>query len=158
MSWSNTRMGNSGKTICNIGCLVTSVSMLIAKSGVQTNIPNFNPGTFVEFLNSNGGFVSGGNFVWAGATKAAPSFKYQGSVYVLGMTKQQKLEKLRSLISQQGVYVVAEVKGNTGQHWVAVDSINGDVINMMDPGTGSTDMWGTYNWANTSTFTYYKVG
>lgn len=158
MSWSNTRMGNSGKTICNIGCLVTSVSMLIAKSGVQTNIPNFNPGTFVEFLNSNGGFVSGGNFVWAGATKAAPSFKYQGSVYVLGMTKQQKLEKLRSLISQQGVYVVAEVKGNTGQHWVAVDSINGDVINMMDPGTSSTDMWGTYNWANTSTFTYYKVG
>ena len=158
MSWSNTRMGNSGKTICNIGCLVTSVSMLIAKSGVQTNIPNFNPGTFVEFLNSNGGFVSGGNFVWAGATKAAPSFKYQGSVYVLGMSKQQKIEKLRSLISQQGVYVVAEVKGNTGQHWVAVDSINGDVINMMDPGTGSTDMWGTYNWANTSTFTYYKVG
>ena len=159
MAWSNTPMGNSGKTICNIGCLVTSVAMQIAKSGVQTNIPDFNPGTFVEYLNANGGFVSGGNFVWAGATKAAPDFKYQGSVYVLGMTKQQKLDKLNSLLSQPGVYVVAEVKGNTGQHWVAVDSVVGETVNMMDPGGAtSTDMWATYNWANTSTFAYYKVG
>lgn len=158
MEWSNTPMGNSGKTLCNIGCLVTSVSMQIAKSGVPTNIANFNPGTFVEFLNSNGGFVSGGNFVWAGATKAAPSFKYQGSVYVLGMSRQQKLDKLKSLVSQQGVYVVAEVKGNTGQHWVAVDSVNGNTINMLDPSSSSTDMWGYYNWANTSTFAYYRVG
>lgn len=157
MSWSNTPMGNSGRTLCNIGCLVTSVSMQIAKSGVPTNISNFNPGTFVEFLNKNGGFVSGGNFVWAGATKAAPSFVYQGSVSVLGMTKQQKLDKLKSLVSQQGVYVVAEVKGNTGQHWVAIDGINGDTINMLDPSSSSNDMWGYYNWANTSTFAYYRV-
>lgn len=157
MSWSNTPMGNSGRTLCNIGCLVTSVSMQIAKSGVPTNISNFNPGTFVEFLNKNGGFVSGGNFVWAGATKAAPSFVYQGSVSVLGMSKQQKLDKLKSLVSQQGVYVVAEVKGNTGQHWVAIDGINGDTINMLDPSSSSNDMWGYYNWANTSTFAYYRV-
>lgn len=157
MSWSNTPMGNSGRTLCNIGCLVTSVSMQIAKSGVPTNISNFNPGSFVEFLNKNGGFVSGGNFVWAGATKAAPSFVYQGSVSVLGMTKQQKLDKLKSLVSQQGVYVVAEVKGNTGQHWVAIDGINGDTINMLDPSSSSNDMWGYYNWANTSTFAYYRV-
>ena len=157
MSWSNTPMGNSGRTLCNIGCLVTSVSMQIAKSGVPTNISNFNPGTFVEFLNKNGGFVSGGNFVWSGATKAAPSFVYQGSVSVLGMTKQQKLDKLKSLVSQQGVYVVAEVKGNTGQHWVAIDGINGDTINMLDPSSSSNDMWGYYNWANTSTFAYYRV-
>ena len=157
MSWSNTPMGNSGRTLCNIGCLVTSVSMQIAKSGVPTNISNFNPGTFVEFLNKNGGFVSGGNFVWAGATKAAPSFVYQGSVSVLGMSKQQKLDKLKSLVSQPGVYVVAEVKGNTGQHWVAIDGINGDTINMLDPSSSSNDMWGYYNWANTSTFAYYRV-
>ena len=158
MSWSNTPMGNSGRTLCNIGCLVTSVSMQIAKSGVPTNISNFNPGTFVEFLNKNGGFVSGGNFVWAGATKAAPSFVYQGSVSVLGMTKQQKLDKLKSLVSQQGVYVVAEVKGNTGQHWVAVDAIAGQTIIMMDPGSSSTDMWAQYDWRNTSTFAYFKAG
>ena len=157
-SWVNVTLGNSGKSIRQIGCLVTSVSMLIAKSGVPTNISNFNPGTFVEYLNAHGGFSSGGNFIWAAATQAAPSFVYQDRISVLGMSKQQKLDTLKSLVSQKGVYVVAEVKGNTGQHWVAVDSISGDTINMMDPGSKSTDMWKEYNWNNTSTFVYYRVG
>ena len=155
--WSNIGMGTSGRNICNIGCLVTSVSILIAKSGVQTNVADFNPGTFVEFLNSHNGFFSGGNFAYAGATQAAPSFVYQGQVSVAGMTKEQKLAKISSLVNQHGVYVVAEVKGNTGQHWVAIDSVNGETITMMDPGSNATDMWAEYNWANTSTLVYYKV-
>ena len=73
------------------------------------------------------------------------------------MSREQKLSKIKELTSQQGVYVVAEVKGNTGQHWVAIDSVSGNTVNMMDPGSSSTDMWGQYNWANTSTLAYYKV-
>ncbi len=155
--WINVQLGGSGQTIRQIGCLVTSVSMLIAKSGVQTNISDFNPGTFVEFLNSHGGFVSGGNFVWGVTSQAAPSFKYQGQISVAGMSRESKLAKIKELTSQSGVYVVAEVKGNTGQHWVAIDSVNGNTVNMMDPGSASTDMWAQYNWANTSTLAYYKV-
>lgn len=157
-SWVGVQLGSSGKTIKQIGCLVTSVSMQIAKSGVQTNISDFNPGTFVEFLNSHGGFVSGGNFVWTAATQAAPSFKYVGQVQIAGMSKSQKLAKIKELVNQNNVYVVAEVKGNTGQHWVAIDYVDGDTIHMMDPGSTSTDMWTQYNWANTSTLGYYKVG
>ena len=56
-----------------------------------------------------------------------------------------------------GYYVVAEVKGNTGQHWVAIDAVQGETIVMMDPGSSSTDMWGQYNWRNTSTLAWYKV-
>ena len=157
-TWGNVPMGNSGKTISQIGCLVTSVSMLIAKSGVSTNIANFNPGTFVQFLNSNGGFASGGNFVWRSASKAAPSFQYQGKVSVAGMSQAQKLAKIQELVNTNGVYVVAEVKGKTGQHWVAIDSVNGNTVNMMDPGSRSTNMWAQYNWVNTSTLAYFKVG
>lgn len=156
--WTNVKLGSSGSTIRQIGCLVTSVSMLIAKSGVETKISNFNPGTFVEFLNKNGGFVSGGNYVWGAATMAAPSFKYQGKIGLSGLSKSQKLKKIKDLISQNGVYAVAEVKGNTGQHWVAIDSVSGSTVNMMDPGSSSTDMWGQYNWANTSQLSYYRVG
>lgn len=156
--WVGVQLGSSGKTIKQIGCLATSVSMQIAKSGVQTNISDFNPGTFVEFLNSHGGFVSGGNFVWTAATQAAPSFKYVGQVRIAGMSKSQKLAKIKELVNQNNVYVVAEVKGNTGQHWVAIDYVDGDTIHMMDPGSTSTDMWTQYNWANTSTLGYYKVG
>lgn len=156
--WGKTPMGNSGKTLSQIGCLVTSVSMLIAKSGVPCSVKPLNPGTFVEFLNKNGGINSGGNFQWGAATKAAPSFKYQGQVSVAGMSREQKLAKIKEIVNQKGVYAVAEVKGNTGQHWVAIDGVSGSTINMMDPSSSSTDMWAQYNWANTSTIAYYRVG
>lgn len=155
-SWINIQLGNSGKTIHQIGCLVTSVSMLIAKSGVKTNIDDFNPGTFVQFLNRNGGFVGGGCFVWESVTKAAPTFKYVGKVYLSGYSKQAKYNKIKEL-QDQGYYLVLEVKGNTGQHWVAVDTLaNGD-ITMMDPGSSATNLWQQYPWQNTSTIAYFKV-
>ena len=156
--WSNIVMGSGRSTICNVGCLTTSISMLIAKSGVKTNVSNFNPGTFVQHLNKNGGFVEGANLVWGSVSTAAPSFKHVGSVDVSGMSREQKLNSIKSLISQPSIYVVAEVKGNTGQHWVAIDSVNGNTINMMDPGSKATDMWKQYNWNNTSTLHYFRAG
>ena len=156
--WSSTPMGSSGSTLGQIGCLVTSVSIQMARSGVQININPFNPGTFVEFLNKNGGIASGGNFVWASPQQAAPTFVYQGQEYILGLSKEEKLNKINSLVSQKGVYVVAEVKGNTGQHWVAVMGVNGSSVEMVDPASDATDMWSQYNWANTSFLAYYKAG
>lgn len=51
--WSNIRIGNTSKTIGDVGCLGTSVSILIKKSGVPTkDIYPFNPGTFVTALNN----------------------------------------------------------------------------------------------------------
>lgn len=155
--WSGVPMGNSGQNIGQIGCLVTSISMLIAKSGVPTTVNPFNPGTFVQKLNNSGGFNSVGEFTWYPVTSAAPKFKFQGKVPVSGLSKEQKLNKLKQLISQPNVYVVAEVKGNTGQHWVAIDNVNGNTINMLDPGSSATNMWKQYNWANTSTYAYFRV-
>ena len=155
--WGSTPMGNSGQTLAQIGCLVTSVSIQMARSGVQTSINPLNPGTFVEFLNNNGGIAGGGNFVWASPQKAAPNFVYQGQDSVAGLSRDQKLNKIKELTSQQGVYVVAEVKGNTGQHWVAVEGVNGSSVQMIDPASDNKDMWDQYNWANTSILAYYKV-
>ncbi|MBQ6404771.1 MAG: hypothetical protein IJJ63_01835 [Bacilli bacterium] len=156
-SWTSVTLGNSGKTIKQIGCLATSVAIQIARSGVQTSIADFNPGTFVQKLNKVGGFVSGGNFYWPSTKNVAPSFIFQDRIDVSGFSKEQKLNKIKELTSQKGIYVVAEVKGSTGQHWVAIDSVNGDKVTMMDPGSKSTDLWGEYNWANTSTLAYFKA-
>ena len=156
--WINVPMGRSGKTIKQIGCLTTSVAILIAKSGVPTNIQgDFNPGTFVQYLNENGGIDSGGNFSWSGATKAAPTFVYAGSISVSGYNKNQKLNKIKELLNA-GYYIAAEVKGKTGQHWVAIDAVQGDRVIMMDPGSSATDMWAQYNWSNTSRLGYYRAG
>lgn len=157
-SWVNITLGNSGKTINQIGCLATSISMLIAKSGVPTNVQgDFNPGSFVEAMNRNGGFVNGGNLVWGAVQRVAPQFKYVNKINVHWMSQSQKLSKLQELLNQ-GYYVVAEVKGDTGQHWVAIDNISNNQIVMMDPGSSSTNMWARYNWVNTSCFSYFKVG
>ncbi len=155
-AWATVNIGNSGKTIKNIGCTVTSVSMLIAKSGVPTNIENFNPGTFVQALNNNNGFTSGGALYWSTVSKIIPNFEYQGQKSVAGKSRAEKLQQLNELLNN-GYFVTAEVKGNTGQHWVAVDNISGENINMFDPASTSTDMWSQYNWANTSTYAYFKV-
>lgn len=156
-TWSNIQLGTSGRTIGQIGCLVTSISMQIARSGVQTNVTPFNPGTFVEALNKSGGFVDGGNFVWASTTNVAPKFVHQGYVGLAGRSQQDKLNIIKNLISLPDTYVVVEVKGNTGQHWVAVDTVEGNTVKMMDPASNSTDMWSQYNWVNTSELHYYKV-
>ena len=154
--WTDVPLGKSDQTIKSAGCLVTSVAMLIAKSGVPTKIEDFNPGTFVEFLNKNNGF-SGANFLWASVSSVAPSFTYQGKISVTGKTKKEKKNILEGLL-QSGNYVVAEVKGSTGQHWVAIDGISADgKILMMDPGSDATDMWGQYSWKNTSQFSYFSV-
>ena len=155
--WSSTPMGSSGETLGEIGCLVTSIAMQIARSNVDTSIvgDDFNPGTFVEALNKHNGFTSGGALYWNTVTTVVPSFKYLGQESVSGYTKEQKLSRLKELVDK-GYYVVVEVKGNTGQHWVAVVSVSGETITMMDPASSSTDMWKQYNWQNTSTYAYYQ--
>ena len=89
-------------------------------------------------------------------SSVAPNFQFVNKISVAGQSQQQKLSTLQGLLDQ-GYYVVAEVKGNTGQHWVAIDGIDGNTILMMDPASQSTSMWQQYNWANTSQYAYFKV-
>lgn len=155
-AWASITIGNTSSTIGGVGCLVTSVSMLIAKSGVAVNVDGeFNPGTFVQKLNQVGGF-QGANFVWGSVSSVAPNFQFVNKISVAGQSQQQKLSTLQNLLDQ-GYYVVAEVKGNTGQHWVAIDGIDGNNVLMMDPASQSTSMWQQYNWGNTSQYAYFKV-
>ena len=157
--WAGVQLGSSGANIGQIGCLATSLAIQIRRSGVDTSSVggDFNPGTFVEALNKHNGFSGSGSLAsWYTVTTVVPNFKYVGSRSVLGNTKQEKLQILSELLSK-GYYVVAEVKGNTGQHWVAVESISGDTINMIDPGSNSTNMWSEYGSNNTSTFVYYEA-
>ena len=55
--------------------------------------------------------------------------------------------------------MTAEVSTN-GQHWVAIDSVNGNTINIMDPGSNVTNLWGSgkYTPQSTKTLNIFKVG
>ena len=155
-NWASISLGNSSETIGSAGCLVTSISMLIAKSGAATTLgANFNPGTFVQAMNSSGGF-SGANFVWNNVSAVSNNFQFVSKMDISGQTREQKLQAITNLVNQ-GYYVVAEVKGDTGQHWVAIDNVEGSTVHMLDPGSQSSNMWEQYDWHNTSQLAYFRV-
>ena len=157
-SWANVRIGNTSSTVGKIGCLVTSIAILIEKSGVNTTISPFNPGTFVEALNKNGGFDSGGNLQYAAVNKAVPGFSYVGNVNLRGKSRSEKLATISQYFSQ-GYYITAEVKGATpgNQHWVAVTGIDSVNVMMVDPASSQTIMWNAYEVSKTSQFNYFKT-
>ena len=156
--WSNIKLGNTNKTIGDVGCLVTSVSILIKKSGVPTkDIYPFNPGTFVTALNNIYGF-DGANLQYGPISKVVPGFVYQDRINLRDKTKSEKLSLIRKYY-ESGYYLAIEVAGatETEQHWVALDNVVGDKILMLDPGSDATDMWKQYNWNKTTQFVYFKA-
>ena len=152
--WSNIQMGNSGGTIGKIGCLVTSISMLIEKSGVNNTIIPFNPGTFVEALNKNNGFDEKGNLQYSAINKVVLNFEYICRIELKGKTQNEKYNKIKEY-QDKGYYISVEVKENTGQHWVAVLNVD-NTITIVDPASDGTSLWSTYNWENTSQFVYFE--
>lgn len=152
--WSNIQMGNPGGTIGKIGCLVTSISMLIEKSGVNNTIIPFNPGTFVEALNKNNGFDEKGNLQYSAINKVVLNFEYIGRIELKGKTQNEKYNKIKEY-QDKGYYISVEVKENTGQHWVAVLNVD-NTITIADPASDGTSLWSTYNWENTSQFVYFE--
>ena len=156
--WANIRMGNSSGTIGSIGCLVTSIAILIEKSGVNNKINPFNPGTFVEALNKNGGFDSNGNLQYGAITKVVPRFKYVDKVYLNNKSRDEKLALIKQYLDS-GYYITAEVLGDTpgSQHWVAVTKVESNSIFMIDPSSEQTNMWNAYNYVNTSQFNYFMA-
>ena len=157
-SWSSIRIGNTNSTIGNIGCLVTSIAILIEKSGANNTITPFNPGTFVEALNQNGGFDSGGNLQYAAVNKVVPNFKYVGNVNLRGKSRTEKLALITQYFNQ-GYFITIEVKGATpgNQHWVAITNVNGNNVVIVDPASDKTDLWSAYEWSKSSQFNYFKA-
>lgn len=157
-SWANIKIGNTNSTIGKIGCLVTSIAILIEKSGANTAISPFNPGTFVEALNKNNGFDSGGNLQYVAVNKAVPGFSYVGNVNLRGKTRSEKLALITQYFNQ-GYFIMTEVKGATpgNQHWVAVTGVDSINVMIVDPASSQTIMWNAYEVSKTSQFNYFKA-
>ncbi len=157
-SWANVRIGNTSSTIKDIGCLVTSVAILIKKAGVSSSIKPFNPGTFVEALNKNGGFDEYGNLQYAAISKVVPNFKFVGKVNLNGKTRQEKFSLIKQYF-ESGYFITIEVKGavDGNQHWVAIVGINANDIIMVDPGSNQTNLWNAYEFSKSSQFNFFKA-
>lgn len=161
--WGSFQLADDGSTMGDIGCTITAISMLVAKSGIPTgNITNFNPGTLAQEFKNRGITGSDGNSDIGRVDEVIPGFKYVGK-YEFDITSNSsaegnaiKVAKAKELIDQ-GYYVL--VSGSSmyggGGHWVAIDRVEGDTIIMMDPYRDNTDMLNTYG--STYAFHYYKA-
>lgn len=142
--WKSIPLG-TGSTIGRAGCLATSIAIQIKRSGTPTpKISNFNPGTFVQYLNKHGGF-SGANFVWNSpfTSGAAPGFKNEFTHHYLKFKGPALVKRVKAELDR-GCYMVMRVKYGTGQHWVAITNAGGGVIQMVDPASDETDVFKKY--------------
>ena len=153
--WGSLPVGGGG-TMSSIGCLVTSVAIQMARSGTAiSNLPsgysNFNPGAFVTTLNDNGGVDGGGAFYWTGWDSIASNWKAGDSVSTsisdtatLAKTLSQELST--GAEGQYQKFIVLQIHHNgSSQHWVAVDSVNGDQVTIFDPGAEGTTLDDNYS-------------
>lgn len=133
-TWDNIYMNSL--TIKQAGCLTVSVAMQIARSGVETPLgEDFNPGTLVDNYRK---YLYNGNdnWIWDGITKVVPNFVRANNydhTMMQHLTDEKQMELLEDGI-KNGCYYVAEVKSyRSGQHWVAIDTIQDSKIYIMDP-------------------------
>ena len=151
--WKTKQLGTSGYTMSSIGCVVTSLSMLIVHAGARDE-NNFNPGVLCDFLSANGGFDSTGGIYWNAPSKLIDSFSYVSGGALTG-SQEQKVATVASYINQ-GYYVLVAV--NNGGHWVAVEGVSGNDIKMMDPAKSSTSLFSSYSASGVSQVRVFKVG
>lgn len=153
--WGSLPVGNGG-TLSSIGCLVTAFAIQMARSGtVITNLPSgydtFNPGALVTTLNQNGGFVNQGAFTWSGYESIAGNWRVGDSHSVSINNTADLANRLTQELSTgaEGKYqkfIVLQIHHNgSSQHWVAVDSVNGDQVTIFDPGASGNTLDDNYD-------------
>jgi len=153
--WGSVTLGPSNQTICRVGCLTTSLAVLMAKSGTPLTVSNFSPATIAR----NVKYDYRGNMYWSGWESIAPNWKLvsdTGSgVNGLGVGKHAKAQKIKSLLDQ-GCMLTVTVKPGEG-HWVAVDYVVGDEVYIVDPANvNNRKLFSTYNVNNVTRAVCFK--
>ena len=118
-SWSNDKLAD--KTICQVGCLMSSVSMALHSRGKSIDGKSSNPGTLNAWLKTHGGY-SGNLFIW-------------GSVSPLGLkfsTHTTNHADIRNCLCNSGCEVILNV--NQGGHYVLATGYDGSGYAVNDPG------------------------
>ena len=145
--WSKIKIGSgNGDTISRWGCFATSIAIQIKRSGVNTGIDNFNPGTFVCEMLKHGGFTSSAlidpskiSFI------SGISNGVNESISATNGNDAALRSRLEELISQ-GHYPILWVNGSgSSGHYVAVTGVTGDNVKIIDPSGRGTELWPAYS-------------
>ncbi len=138
--WGAMELGESGESVSQSGCAITSAAMLMVHSGAVEDA-GFDPSVLVEFMNENNGFDQAGNAQWWVMNHFDADFAFVNGRVLTG-TQEQKTAEIRSLL-EQGYYLMAQV--NYGAHFVAIDGITqSGTVTMMDPASDAANLFVKY--------------
>ncbi|MBQ3665118.1 MAG: peptidoglycan-binding protein [Lachnospiraceae bacterium] len=115
--WGSKRLG-SGATVAKSGCLATAVTKLAIQAGVKNS--SYTVGNFVDDMNANGGFTSGGAMIW-GTSGSVLGLRYYKNLQSPNNYKTSDYNNQIIQWIREGYHMVFYVYHNGGQHWVAVD-------------------------------------
>lgn len=119
-SWSGDTMGSNGDTICQVGCLMSSISMALNAHNVSIAGRAATPGTLNAWLRANGGYVPGSSALYdAVVDKISPTRVrftgiHKGHAFSLGQIDQT--------LNDPSKVVIANVM--SGQHFVLVTGVD----------------------------------
>ena len=140
--WSGQRLGSSSDTMAGSGCLVTAIATLMVHSGCADE-NGVDPGKLCTYLSNNGGFTSNGELYWGKVDGAVEGFSLASWKVALSGSRYDKVAQIKSYLDR-GYYIVVSV--GYGEHWVAVDSIDGNGnVNIFDPAYSYTKLFGNYS-------------
>lgn len=117
------------KTVCDVGCLVTSIAIQVARSGTQLTVLDFSPMTVVS--NASFGCPTANSLCNENFSKYAPNFYLSYTKNTSGWSKTQVIKELSKEI-QNGNYPIIFVDGH---HYVAVTGTTENDIIMQNPGS-----------------------
>lgn len=134
--WSGDKMGTSGLTVGNYGCMMTSLAAAYRVT----------PGTLNAYLSKKGGYTSDG------LLNHSVAANYDGSggmQYVGPGTLPNDASSVGRGIGRGAVYITQSSRFGAGKHWVLVyNAIPGGQSYYLDPSDGTTrrvgDGWVSY--------------
>lgn len=143
--WGNKSVGSSN--MASIGCFITAHAKALAASGAQLKVNNFNPGVFIDVINTNH-CLSGNNLDATCALNAVLANGYNRQTDRVGVSLTGSIGQKALTISNylnQGYQIILRVKAEPNQHWVYVTGVSGSTIYMSDPASNGKTVLPTYN-------------
>ncbi|GAM23579.1 hypothetical protein SAMD00019534_067540, partial [Acytostelium subglobosum LB1] len=118
-------------TVCDVGCLMSSISMAIAGHGIEIDGQSSNPGTLNSWLKSNGGYTSGNDLIESVVPGISSDIKWDGPL--LNGTA-LSMDDIKNLLNKKDMIVILNVD-NGGHFVLATGYDSGDTkIYVNDPG------------------------
>ena len=131
------------KTICQVGCLMSSISMGLAGWKISLDGSPSNPGNLNNWLLQNDGYTDSNNLIEDALNALVPGMWSQSGMHT---TNDISVDDLKDLMNHDYIVVANVMKG---RHFVLATGYDGwDTVYVNDPGFDNTqysysqDVWG----------------